>query len=72
MKAPIGVDTANGRVWATHSCRVQTELGVMTCYYLEDHGGPEHTLLSVDKLCVDCDLVYMYIHTIKAGSVPIP
>ena len=31
----------------------------MTCYYLEN-GGPEHTLLSVDKLCVDSDLVYAH------------
>ena len=64
LLSPIGVDTANGRVEATHSCRIQTDLGVMTCYYLEN-GGPEHTLLSVDKLCVDSDLVY--VHT-KEGA----
>ena len=62
--SPIGVDTANGRVQATHSCRILTDLGVMACYYLEN-GGPDHTLLSVDKLCVDSDLVY--VHT-KEGA----
>ena len=37
LLSPIGVDTANGRVEATHSCRIQTDLGVMTCYYLENY-----------------------------------
>ena len=43
---PVDTATCNGSVSATWRCTVDTILGPMTCYYL-DNGGPQFTLLSV-------------------------
>ena len=59
MRDPIPVTTANGDVYATWECTVPTRVGPMRCYYL-DNGGPDQSLISVDKLCREGEYTYIY------------
>ena len=63
------MDTANGSVSATWRCTVDTILGPMACYYL-DNGGPQFTLLSVDQLCREGD--FTYVHTRQGAYIKFP
>ena len=65
----LPVDTTNGSVSATWTCTVDTILGPMKCYYL-DNGGPDCTLLSVDKLCKEGD--FTYVHTRQGAYIKYP
>jgi len=69
LPQPLPVDTANGSVRATWRCTVDTILGPMTCYYL-DNGGPQFTLLSVDQLCREGD--FTYVHTRQGAYIKFP
>ena len=69
LSQPLPVDTANGSVSATWRCTVDTILGPMTCYYL-DNGGPDFTLLSVDQLCREGD--FTYVHTRQGAYIKFP
>ena len=69
LPQPLPVDTANGSVSATWRCTVDTILGPMTCYYL-DNGGPDFTLLSVDQLCREGD--FTYVHTRQGAYIKFP